>query len=197
MRRRKAMKVGKKTIEKEEAYLRQVSKPIDFFKDDWKKSYYLLNEFCKQESNVYAMAAVQIGIPLRMIYLKNTTLEEVDSSYNEAKVLINPSILKQEGLTYYWEACASCLDYTGLVGRPYKIELSYYDMEKRKHRETFVGFAAIVLAHEMDHLDGILHIDVAERILQMNQEERKAFRRLHPYKIIRKEGQYNINRKKE
>ena len=42
--------------------------------------------------------------------------------------MINPKVTYSYGLTTYWEACASWLHkYTGLVERPYKIELEYWD----------------------------------------------------------------------
>ena len=44
----------------------------------------------------------------------------------------------------------------------------------------------------MDHLDGILHIDIAEEVLQMPVEERKKWRQLHGYKIYSKTGDYNL-----
>ena len=153
-----------------------------------------------------AMAAVQLGIPKRMIYLKNTnldiinkiranTISEEEKKYNEAKVLINPVITKREGLTDYWEACASCLDNFGRVLRPYKIELEYYDVEGNKKHETFEGFESTVLSHEIDHLDGILHIDIAEEVYQMSAEERKAWRINHGYKVYSKTGDYEVLRK--
>ena len=49
----------------------------------------------------------------------------VPENYNEARVLINPVIISKEGLTDYWEACASCLDNIGHVKRPYKIIIKY------------------------------------------------------------------------
>jgi len=94
------------------------------------------------------------------------------------------------GLTSYWEACASCLDNCGRVLRPYKIDLEYYDINSEKKFETFEGFASTVLSHEMDHMDGILHIDIAEEVLVMPREERKVFRQTHGYNIIKKDGDY-------
>ena len=41
----------------------------------------------------------------------------------------NPVIEKMEGLTTFWEACASCLNNMGLVLRPYKVTISYMDIE--------------------------------------------------------------------
>lgn len=185
------MKIKQKTIENDLEYLRQVSKPVDFNDDSYKEALYLLDEYCKNEENCMAMASVQLGIPLRLVYLKKTNLDHLyDNDYNEAKILINPIIIKKEGLTRYWEACISCLDNFGLVERPYKMEVEYFDEKKKKHKEVFEGIAATVLSHEIDHLDGILHIDKAIELLHMDTEERKKYRETHPYEIIRKDGEF-------
>ena len=78
----------------------------------------------------------------------------------------------------------------GLVKGPYKIEGEYYDILGSRHKDIFEGFESTVLSHEMDHLDGILHIDIAEKILNMKEEDRKKFRLTHNYNIISKEGKY-------
>lgn len=204
------MKENKKiesiTIEDNEEYLRQISKEVDIKNNkELMDDISVLDEYCK-ENAVMAMAAVQLGIPKRMIYLKNTNLDiinkiqantvsEEEKNYNEAKVLINPVITNREGLTDYWEACASCLDNFGRVLRPYKIELEYYDVEGTKKQEAFEGFESTVLSHEIDHLDGILHIDIAEEVYQMPAEERKAWRINHGYKVYSKTGNYEVLRK--
>lgn len=59
------------------------------------------------------------------------------------------------------------------VLRPFFIEVEYYDIKGNKHLEKFEGFESTVLSHEMDHLDGILHMDVAEEIRILTKEERK------------------------
>lgn len=50
----------------------------------------------------------------------------------------------------------------GLVKRPYEMKIKYYDENGNEHIEYFVGFETTVLSRELDHLDGILHMDVAE-----------------------------------
>ena len=190
------MRLERKTIEKEEEYLRQISKPVDFKNNEWKKALEELDYFCKHDDNIMAMASVQLGIPLRVIYLKKTDLGRLEENYNEERILINPKIIKEEGLTRYWEACASCLNYTGLVERPYKIEVEYFDIEGKKHKETFEGFESTVLSHEMDHLDGILHLDIALKIKNLTKEERKELRKKEPYQIIRKKGPYTVIKSK-
>ena len=47
-----------------------------------------------------------------------------------------------------------------------------------------------MLSHEMDHLDGILHIDIAEEVLQMPRGERKKWRQTHNYKVYSEEENY-------
>ena len=78
------MEIIQKTIANDEKYLRQISQPVLFEDSSYKKEIELLEKFCL-ENECFALAAVQIGIPKRMIYLKNTTLdiplEEIN--YNE------------------------------------------------------------------------------------------------------------------
>ena len=196
------------TIADNEPYLRQISVDVDIATDnDLKNDIQVLEQYCK-ENEVMAMAAVQLGIPKRLVYLKNTNLDIInriqtnsttdeEQNYNEARVLINPYIISREGLTEYWENCASCLDNCGLVYRPYKIELEYYDIEGNKHSETFEGFESTVLSHEIDHLDGILHMDIAEQIINMPREERKKWRQSHGYKIYFEVGEYDLLKQKQ
>lgn len=189
------------TIEYDLEYLRQKSSEVSLDDKDLEKDISILEEFCK-ENEVMAMAAVQLGIPKRLVYLKNTNLDiinkmqddtrtEEEKSYNEARVLINPVIRERYGLTKYWEACASCLDNFGLVRRPYRIVVDYYDLDGNKRSDVFEGFESTVLSHEMDHLDGILHMDKADELLIMNSEDRKKHRIAHPYEIISKDGNYD------
>lgn len=205
------MKENKKieaiTIQDNEPFLRQISSFVDIKNDkELMNDIDILDQFCK-ENNVMTMASVQLGIPKRIVYLKNTNLDIINKiqnnsnseeieNYNEKKVLINPTILKREGLTEYWEACASCLDNMGRVLRPYKIELEYYDIDGNQKVETFEGFESTVLSHELDHLDGILHIDIAEEVIEMPANERKIWRQSHEYKIYQKDGDYDSLRDK-
>lgn len=205
------MKENKKieaiTIQDNEPFLRQISSFVDIKNDkELMNDIDILDQFCK-ENKVMAMASVQLGIPKRIVYLKNTNLDIINKiqnnsnseeieNYNEKKVLINPTILKREGLTEYWEACASCLDNMGRVLRPYKIELEYYDIDGNQKVETFEGFESTVLSHELDHLDGILHIDIAEEVIEMPANEREIWRQSHEYKIYQKDGDYDSLRDK-
>ena len=189
------------TIADNEEFLRQVSKPVIFPDNNLKSDIKVLEQYFNQSDITLALAAVQLGIPKRLIYLKNTDLELInrknndqetdeDRLHNEQRILINPIIVSIEGLTDYWEACASCLDNLGHVKRPYKIIIKYQDINGNFHSEVFEGFESTVLSHEMDHLDGILHMDIADEVLVMTKEERKEFRKTHGYNIIYKNGNF-------
>jgi len=199
-------KIKSITIQDNEEYLRQISLPIDIENDPIEDYINILEQYCN-ENLVHAMAAVQLGIPKRIIYMRNTNFDQVkkwinneisdeeEQKVNERRILINPVITKKEGLTEYWEGCASCLDNIGRVLRPYKLNVEYYDIYGNKHNEIFEGFEATVLCHEMDHLDGILHMDIAEEVIVMEKEERKIFRQTHSYEVFEKEGDYETLKK--
>jgi len=91
------------TINDNETYLRQKSKEVDFNDSELCNNIEILGKYC-MENDVLAMAAIQLGIPKRIIYVKNTDLEIVNKrtteegraeiqDYNEEKVLINPIIV--------------------------------------------------------------------------------------------------------
>ena len=191
------MEIIRKTIENDLEYLKQISKEVSLDDKSYLDDIKLLEEFCIN-NECFALAAVQIGIPKRIVYLKNTSLDVSieDKQYNEAKVLINPVIISRKGHTKYWEACLSCLDNMGLVSRPYEMVVSYYDINGVKNEVKIEGFEATVLSHELDHLDGILHMDIAEEILNMPKEERKEYRKTHPYEVISKTCDYEKIRKR-
>ena len=165
------------TIENNEQYLRQISKKVNTEDPELHNNLVVLQDYCMQ-NEVMAMAAVQLGIPKRIVYVKNTNLDilnkrltdegkEETKDYNEAKVLLNPEIISREGVTTFWEVCASCSyfegnikkSYMGLVKRPYRIRVRYCDIQGKEHEDIFEGFESTVLCHEIDHLDGILHIN--------------------------------------
>ena len=186
------MELNRITIENNEDFLRQISTDVDFKTDDY-------NEWIEELNAVYALALVQIGIPKRMIYFRNTTSDMTknkDSNYDESTVLINPVIIGAKGHTRFIERCASCLDYVATVDRPYSVEVEYYDVNGNKVHETFEGFKATVFSHEYDHLNGILHIDLSDDVREMTWVETKTYREKHPYEVLSKDDQFDYSSRK-
>lgn len=143
------MEIKTKTITNDLEYLRQVSEEVDLNDPKLKDYIKTLKEYFHFKSAL-AMAAVQLGIPKRLIYIRNTNLSDLENKeIDEARILINPKIIRKTGHTRYWEACASCLDKMGLVNRPYEIELEYTQEDGSLKREIFTGFEATVLSMNM------------------------------------------------
>ena len=194
---RKSILPKRITIEDKEEFLRQISKDVDFASDDYIDYIDYLRDF-SQSNEVYALAPVQIGIPKRIIYIRNTTSDMTknsDEDYNEEIVYINPTIKNMYGHTEFLEACASCKysdgNYiAGVVDRPYKIDIEYYDINGEKHSKTIEGFEATVFSHEYDHLNGVLHMDRLSFASLMTLEEMREYRTNNPYRIINKEDDF-------
>lgn len=186
------MEDKRKTIDKHLSYLRQVSTDVDFRNDNYKEWIEELREYCSKMV-LFALAPVQIGIPKRIIYFKNTTEDmnkNADINYDENQILINPKIIAMKGHTKYLERCGSCLDFVGDVDRPYMVEVEYYDISGNKKKEIFTGLKSTIFCHEYDHLNGVLHIDRANNVTRMTYEETKKYRLEHPYTIISQDDEY-------
>ncbi len=175
------------TIDKDLKYLRQKSKDVSFDDKELLNDIKDLSNYCSNKQ-IFALSGVQIGIPKKIIYIKCSIPEKVNNiSHDEKIVMINPKIIDRKGETYFWEACASCLDNTCYVKRPYEITVEYYNLNKEKEIKVFKGFISTIISHEYDHLFGILHMDIAEKTLHLTKEERNILRKKEPYLIIDRE----------
>ena len=177
------------TIKDNEAYLRQISKEVVFPDANLLQDFEDLKEYTI-EHKVYAMASVQIGIPKRLIFVKTTDPNDRSKNGSNHITMVNPVIISKRGRTEFLEGCQSCLQYWAVVERPYEIVVDYLDLNGQAHTEKFEGFSATVLSHEIDHLDGILHMDRSNNFIDLDEndkEARIAFRDAHPYKVISKD----------
>jgi peptide deformylase len=97
-----------------------------------------------------AIAAPQIGAPVRMVYV------EMEKPWP----LINPEIVDigTEDFTV-WDDCFSFPNLLVQVSRAYRIRIRYQDVRGEWHEEDLEGDRAELLQHEIDHLDGVLAVD--------------------------------------
>ena len=102
------------------------------------------------------LAAIQVGIDKRIIIYDISGPEDKP----KLEVLINPEIVESEGAQLSEsEGCLSVPDYRSDVKRYERVKVEALDRNGQPvHIETD-GLHAIVLQHEIDHLDGILFID--------------------------------------
>ena len=96
------------------------------------------------------IAAVQVGV------LKRAVIVEINGLHLE---LINGKILKKNGKQVNEEGCLSVPERKGFVERPQELTFEAYDRYGYYYQMTVEGPLAMVVSHELDHLDGILYID--------------------------------------
>ena len=124
------------------------------------KEYALLRErmLCtvkNPEAEGVGIAAPQVGV------LRRLAVVDVEEGYFE---LINPVILQAKGEQTGWEGCLSVRGKSGVVTRPMKVKIIYFDRNGEKHFLQAKGFFARAICHELDHLDGVLYIDKASHL---------------------------------
>ncbi len=101
------------------------------------------------------LAAPQIGESIQLITV-DVSKEEDEQQF---MVMINPAITEHEGSQVDEEGCLSVLDLTASVKRSRKITVTYQDLSGKEQELTAEDRFAVVLQHEIDHLNGILFID--------------------------------------
>ncbi len=141
--------------------LRQVAKPID--KDDTGLSKLVEDMFeTMYFSDGVGLAAPQVGLSVRIFVIDATTYADEEPELEDfKKVFINPQIIERTGDEWSMnEGCLSLPEIREDVSRPETVRIKYVDENFIEHDETYSGFAARVIQHEYDHLDGILFIDL-------------------------------------
>src|SRR3954451_16500198 len=112
------------------------------------------------------LAAIQVGVPKRLLVIDLQEPEEEDGEpVRRPLVFINPEIVEtSDTLQTYNEGCLSVPEMYAEVDRPDRIRARWLDRDGTQHDEQLDGMIAIVLQHEMDHLEGILFIDHLSRL---------------------------------
>ena len=114
--------------------------------DDMKETMY--------EFDGMGLAAPQVGV------LKRVIVMDVNDMFFE---LINPEIIKEEGEDLEQESCLSCGKAREYIKRPYKVTVKAQDRFGYNIILTGEKWLARCLCHEIDHLNGILFLDKAEK----------------------------------
>lgn len=101
------------------------------------------------------LAAPQVGESIQLLIVDIRS----DAEKREYLTVINPEIVANEGTQIDEEGCLSVPDLTANVKRFKKITLKYQDRDGNPQELTAEDRFAVVLQHEIDHLNGILFID--------------------------------------
>tara|TARA_Y100000992_G_scaffold299903_1_gene267483 strand:- start:96 stop:614 length:519 start_codon:yes stop_codon:yes gene_type:complete len=140
--------------------LRQVSQPVE--KVD-KEVQQLMDDMLETmyAANGIGLAAIQIGIPKRIIVMDISK----DENKKEPRYFINPVIKnKDTSKSTYEEGCLSVPNQFAEIDRPKKCEVDYLDYNGEKKTLYAEDLLATCIQHEMDHLEGILFIDYLSKL---------------------------------
>jgi len=139
--------------------LHQLSEPVLKFDQELKELAAEMGQAMYDFEGV-GLAAPQIG--------KNIRLIAVTDGQSGYKIYVNPEITfrSKDKVDMSEEGCLSVPGVFGFVPRAYKIRLRYQDLDGKKHKAKAKGMEAIILQHEVDHLQGTLFIDKVAKIFE-------------------------------
>lgn len=131
--------------------LREDCTPVEVGHAGLKELVLAMEQTMKNNCGV-GIAAPQVGVPIRMF------LTKIDGVATE--VFVNPKIISQShNVCVSEEGCLSIPGIFANILRRESVEVEYYTADFEKKVETFHGFNANVIQHELDHLNGVLFVD--------------------------------------
>ncbi len=140
--------------------LRKASAPIERIDEDVRKLAADMLETMYAAPGV-GLAAVQVGVPRRLIVLDTAKDEEPP----QPLVLINPEIVTLGSeMREHEEGCLSIPDVRIDIERPGALKVRYLDLDGKTQELAAEGLLATAIQHEIDHLDGKLIIDFLSRL---------------------------------
>ena len=150
----------KKILIEPNKILRQVSQPVNEVNKEIQK---LLDDMLETmySANGIGLAAIQIGIPKRIIVMDISK----DENKKEPRYFVNPVIKNIDTLkSTYEEGCLSVPNQFAEIDRPKNCDVEYLDYNGEKKFLKAEGLLATCIQHEMDHLEGILFIDYLSKL---------------------------------
>ncbi len=139
--------------------LKQKMKEVNFFNERLKEYIDIMYKRMYEEEGV-GLAANQIGIPYQIIVIDTTKRENNEEKEEGIKLaLINPKIVEKSGEVQSTEGCLSFPGIQITIPRAEKVKVLAQDIEGKEIELETDGFLAIVLQHEIDHINGIPFIN--------------------------------------
>ncbi len=124
------------------------------------------------EADGAAIAAPQIGVPLRIFVVSGRILRKTDDENEETPpdvTFINPIITKLSKTKKAMdEGCLSVRGQYGMIERATKATVKAYDEWGKSFMRGGSGLLAQVFQHECDHLEGILFVSKATEIWKVS-----------------------------
>ncbi len=111
------------------------------------------------------IAAPQIGRMARVVLVDVSRNPKYPLGHG-LMVLVNPIVAGGEGAQVFREGCLSIPEFTANIERKMRLHVQARGLEGELIEIEAEGFEAVVLQHEIDHLDGTLFLDRVKNIHQ-------------------------------
>lgn len=161
----------KKIVQQDNEILRKISEPIiisDIQKQTTKKMIAEMFESLLSQKDGIALAGPQISYSKRIFVISPQILE---TGVDIPLVYINPQIIKKsKDKKNMEEGCLSCRWWYGKTKRSSRVTIKAYNEDAEEFSFEGTGLLAQIFQHEMDHLDGILFIDHAKSLAEIEPE---------------------------
>ena len=126
------------------------------------------------------LAAPQVSDPRRILVIDPGFEEDSKGAQRERQLykMVNPCVVEKSKETILWEeSCLSVPEMTIEVRRHKRIVLAWQDAHGVETQQIFEDFPAVVVQHELDHLEGVTLLDRSSRLKRSRYLKRqKKFR---------------------
>ncbi len=147
--------------------LKKVSEPVGKITPELKKLIENMVETMYEDDGV-GLAAPQVGHNIRLITLDQTGPRE----RGELMVIMNPEIIEAEGKMDSSESCLSTPQFTTTIKRSERVVVTGTDEKGKPLRIEAEDLLAVILQHEIDHLDGITIVNRSGRLKRAMYEKK-------------------------
>ena len=153
----------------DEPRLRKKSRPVTEFND---RLHELLDDMRETllKADGVGLAAPQVGVLRRVVLVLDINIE-AENDEDKLIELVNPEIIEVSGEQTGAEGCLSFPGQYGIVTRPETVTVKAQDRFGKEFTVTGFGLTGRCFCHEIDHLDGIVFLDRAERMLTEEELE--------------------------
>jgi len=149
--------------------LRNISEEIEEIDQDLILFCHKLIVLMYQNKGV-GLAAPQIGENIRVIATSQRDKKKTKDKFLGETIMINPKILeKSKEIILREEACISLPNCIGMVKRHQSITVEFLDLKGKKQTKKYKEFNAVIIQHEIDHLDGVLFMD---KVVKINEKKK-------------------------
>jgi peptide deformylase len=144
------------------AELRRKSDPVAGLNRRVVRLFLDLKDTLQANSDGIGLAAPQINSHKRVVVVRLGAASNGSDEPGPPIALVNPKIIEISDERKDFDGCLSFPGLYGETSRPHRIRVTGLDKDGKSFDRVYEGFDAMVVHHEIDHLDGVLFIDRVE-----------------------------------